>query len=80
MQPTILLRYLRLPLHTAPLVLIVLFSFGLTLLDHVVDGRPEPPVLSLDLANPIAHKITSNSSTRAGPAKQASIAGMAAST
>lgn len=75
-----LLHYLRVPLHTAPLIAIGVFgvfvslaehagllgvpalailgswflTYGFALLDHVLDGRPEAPVLSYEMANPLA--------------------------
>ncbi len=80
MHPTPLLKYLRVPLHTAPLLAIGVFgvfvslaehagllgvpalailgswflTYGFALLDHVLDGRPEAPVLSYEMANPLA--------------------------
>jgi hypothetical protein len=82
MRPSALLRCLRLPLYTAPVLLILIFGFILTLaehagmfgipafvivgswffkygfavLDHVVDGRPEPPVLSFEMVNPVEQR------------------------
>jgi len=79
-RPAALLLYLRVPLHTAPLLLIAVFgvllslaehagllgvpalvilgawffTYGFALLDHVLDGRPEAPVLSYEMANPLA--------------------------
>lgn len=75
-----LLHYLRVPLHTAPLIAIGVFgilvslaehagllgvpalailgswflTYGFALLDHVLEGRPEAPVLSYEMANPLA--------------------------
>jgi hypothetical protein len=77
-----LTRYLALPLQSAPLMLIVIFSvmlalasraglFGLpltlilmswffkyafVLLDHTTDGVAEPPVLSVEMINPVSEQ------------------------
>jgi hypothetical protein len=77
-----LLHYLRLPLHTATLLLIACFTlllwiaenaslFGLplllvvvswffkysfVLLDEIVDGRTEPPALSMEMVNPMEQR------------------------
>src|SRR5258708_30947350 len=82
MHPISLIRYLRLPLHTAPLLVIVIFGLLLTLaehagvfgipalaivgswffkysfvlLDELIDGRSEPPVLSSEMANPVEQR------------------------
>jgi hypothetical protein len=79
-HPAPLLQYLRVPLHTAPLIAIGVFgvfvslaehagllgvpalailgswflTYGFAVLDHVLDGRPEAPVLSYEMANPLA--------------------------
>lgn len=76
------LRYLRLPLQSAPLLLIVCFTLllrlaelsGLTglpllliisswffkysfvMLDHIIDGRTEAPVLSMEMINPVEQR------------------------
>ena len=77
-----LTRYLALPLKTAPLMLIAIFSFMLSiaarvglyglpltlilmswffkyafvLLDHTTDGAREPPVLSVEMINPVSEQ------------------------
>jgi hypothetical protein len=77
-----LVRYLGVPLHTAPLLVIGFFGlalgiaihaglfglylavilgswffkYGFALLDDVVQGRSEPPVLSVDMANPVERR------------------------
>ena len=82
MHPMALLRYMGLPLRTAPVLLIVLFSlmltlavhagvfgvpmffiigswflkYGFALLDNVVAGRRDPPVLSAEMANPFQQR------------------------
>lgn len=75
-------RYLLLPFHSTPLVLVVTFSFGLVMavraglmgiplgflllswffkycfvvLDSIVAGDDEPPVLSIEMVNPISEQ------------------------
>lgn len=82
MNPIVLLRYLRVPLHTTPLLMMLIFSamltisgqmgvfgivtiatvgswffkYGFVLLDHVIDGRREPPVLSPEMVNPVEQR------------------------
>lgn len=79
MDLSTILVYLLMPLRSAPLVLIVIFSFGLgfasiagltgiplaailsswflkyafVLLDHAAQGKLEPPVLSVEMINPL---------------------------
>lgn len=80
MQPAILLRSLALPLRTAPLLLIAVFSvllilamkasllgiplglllltgffnYAFILVDGIADGAQEPPVLSIEMMNPVS--------------------------
>jgi hypothetical protein len=82
MSLSALKKYLLLPLSTAPLMLIVIFSlllsmaaraglmglplaliilswffkYAFVLLDHTVDGAKEPPVLSVEMINPVSEQ------------------------
>jgi hypothetical protein len=82
MHPIALLHYMGLPLRTAPLVLIVLFSlmltlavhagifgvplflmigswflkYGFALLDNVIEGRRDVPVISAEIVNPFQQR------------------------
>ena len=82
MHPIDLLRYMGLPLRTAPLLLIVIFAlmltlavhagvfgipmflisgswflkYGFALLDNVVEGNRDPPVLSSEMVNPFQQR------------------------
>ncbi|HYM33951.1 MAG TPA: hypothetical protein VET48_01075, partial [Steroidobacteraceae bacterium] len=82
MQVATLIKYLRVPLHSTSLILIVsfavlimigraaglfgipmfviitswFFKYSFVVLDHVIDGKHEPPVLSPEMVNPVEQR------------------------